>query len=86
MKKYFLFPLSPHIYFSPREAQCIAYFLQGYSNAEVATFLNISRNTVNSYLINMEIKLGCKSKISLIAKVCQTEFMNYLPELLIPNF
>ena len=85
MKKYYLSPLPCHIYFSHREAQCMAYFLQGYSNNEVAQLLNISSSTVNYYLINMKTKLACTSKTSLVAKVCQTEFMRYLPELLTPD-
>ena len=82
MRKYYLSPLPNNIYFSYREAQCMAYFMKGYSNQAVANLLKISSNTVNAYLANMKSKLGCNSKISLIAKVCQTSFMDYLSELL----
>lgn len=82
LKKYYLGPTYPDIYLSRREAECMAYCLQGYSNQKVAKLLKISSSTVNSYVVSMKSKLNCKSKISLVAEVCQTHFIDYLEELL----
>lgn len=82
MKRYYLGPLYPNIYFSFRQAQCMAYFIKGYSNSEVAKILNISPGTVNYHVSNMKAKLDCKSKMELMAKIGATCFWQYLDELL----
>ncbi len=54
------------VYLSVREAQCANYFKDKRTIEEIAKLLNISANTVEYYLDNMKIKLGCYDKQELI--------------------
>ncbi len=56
-------------YFTPREVQCIIHLLDGKTLAETADLLDLSRRTVEYYVNNMKLKLGCHSKQELLKKI-----------------
>lgn len=51
---------------SKREVECLSYVLEGYSNKQIATLLNLSSRTVEQYIDNTKNKLGCSSRYDLI--------------------
>jgi DNA-binding CsgD family transcriptional regulator len=56
-------------YFTRREVECIVHLLDGRTVAEAAEMLDLSRRTVEYYLNNMNLKLGCHTKHELLKKV-----------------
>lgn len=52
---------------SPREKQCAHYLLNGMTAKEIGQQLGLSSRTVESYIVNMKIKLNCANKAELIA-------------------
>lgn len=62
------------IYFTYREAQAMALFLKGYTNADVAERVKLSARTIDYYLSNMKIKFGCKTKSELMKRISESEF------------
>ena len=85
IKKYYLGPHYPHIHLSYRQAQCMAYSIRGFSNREIGSRLHLSANTIHSYTKTLRIKLGCGSKTELIVKVCQSNFVHHVDELIDNN-
>lgn len=63
-------------YFTKREAECMVWLLKGKTINKVAKKLNLSPRTVEFYLKNMKIKLGCRTKFELIDLVYDSEFMS----------
>lgn len=59
----------PKFDLSARQLQCAHLLLQGKSGKEMAASLNLSVRTVETYLENMKIKLGCRNKADLIIKL-----------------
>lgn len=52
---------------SPREQQCLIYYLNGKTAKETATLMRLSYRTVEEYFINIKKKLGCQNKRNLHA-------------------
>lgn len=63
------------IYFTRREAECMVELLKGKTLSSVATILGISKRTIEFYLKNMKIKVGCRTKFELIDFVNASEFL-----------
>jgi DNA-binding CsgD family transcriptional regulator len=63
---------------SQREKQCIRYLLQGYTAAETAQLLNLSKRTVESYLQNIKLKMNCYTKVELFEKFKDVEALGVL--------
>ncbi len=59
---------------TPRETDCMALLLKGYTNERVAEELKLSARTVEFYIKNMRQKLGCHNKAHLIQTVRLSEF------------
>ncbi len=81
MKRYYLSNTPPTLYLSRRQAQCMAYFVKGYTNAEVAEILHLSVRTIDAYVIDMRKKMSCRSKKEMIKYVIETTFMNDVDKL-----
>ncbi len=60
---------------SPRELECLTWAAQGKTNDEIGSILNLSGNTVNSYLGSASNKLGVRSKIHAIVKAIQLKII-----------
>jgi len=52
-----------------REKQCAYFLTRGMSAKEIATILNISPKTIETYIANMKLKLGCYKRSQLIGKI-----------------
>lgn len=55
--------------FTPREAQCLYYFLKGKSSKKIAQILDISFRTVEIYFDRIRKKTGCQTRIEIISKI-----------------
>jgi DNA-binding CsgD family transcriptional regulator len=62
------------LYFTKREAECMMWLLKGKTINGVAAALNLSPRTVEYYIKNMKIKIGCRTKFELIDLVHSSEF------------
>lgn len=51
---------------SHREIQCLSYIKKGYTNKAIASILDISPRTVESYINNLKLKLNKSSKLELV--------------------
>ena len=76
VKTYFLVKESASLYLTRREAQCVAFLIQGLSMRLVAQKLGLSRRTVEFYINNIKIKLKCRTKRELLAMIKESEFMH----------
>lgn len=80
LRTYYLKPKYPDVYFTKREAECIFWMMHGLTIAETALKMYLSPRTIEYYVKNMKIKLGCASKKRLIEKVMQTSLMDQLKQ------
>ncbi len=63
------------VYFTLREAQCMAQIMRGRTVKSTALFLGLSPRTVEYYLKNMKAKMKCRTKSELMQLIADTEFM-----------
>lgn len=64
------------IYFTRREAECMAQLLKGKSMRGTAKVLNLSIRTVEFYVKNMRRKLNCRTKFELVDAVMHSNFLS----------
>lgn len=57
------------VYFNKRESECIYLLFLGKTAKEIARHLNISSRTVEVYLNNIRLKLGCYMRAEVIARI-----------------
>jgi DNA-binding CsgD family transcriptional regulator len=76
--KYYLGEKFKDIYFTQKEAECMALFLKGKTVATAAEILKLSSRTAEYYLNNMKQKLNCPTKSDLIFLVSGSDFLNNL--------
>ena len=74
LKAYSLGGKYESVYFTRREAECMACLLRGKTVGNVAAALKLSPRTVEYYIKNMKSKLGCRTKFELIDLVFATDF------------
>ena len=60
---------------SKREKEILKLFLNGYTSAQVAEALDLSRRTVEYYLVNLKNKLNCASKSEIIIKAIENQWV-----------
>ena len=65
-------------YFTKREAECMVWLLKGKTINSVANILRLSPRTVEYYIKNMKIKVGCRTKFELIDLIYASDFMKNL--------
>jgi DNA-binding CsgD family transcriptional regulator len=64
------FPVSiGKIYFTPKETDIIKYMIRGKTAKETASFLDVSRRTIEYHIINIKNKLGVNTKSEIIDKM-----------------
>lgn len=56
----------PHL--TPRESQCLSYYLQGFSAQQIANQLTLSRRTIEFYISKIKTKLSAQRQQELITK------------------
>ncbi|WP_341755693.1 MULTISPECIES: LuxR C-terminal-related transcriptional regulator [unclassified Candidatus Tisiphia] len=69
---------------SKKQQECVFLLLRGKSMKEIATILNLSVRTVESYFAIIKLKLGCSNKSQLIEKAINSGFLHYIPNSIIP--
>ena len=79
-KFYVLGESNPNIYFTQREVECMKLLIHGNTINSAAVKLGLSHRTIEFYVKNMKMKLGCSSKAKLIEKVIQSDFLKLLFE------
>jgi DNA-binding CsgD family transcriptional regulator len=65
---------------SPRELDCVFYLMRGKTMKEIAQTLQISPRTVETYLEQARLKLGCTRKSDLVEYGLENGYLNYIPE------
>lgn len=75
IKRYPLGSTYPGVYFTQRETECMLGLLSGKTINQIAEVLKLSSRTIEFYLKNMKIKVGCQTKSALISKVLSTDFL-----------
>ncbi len=78
LRTYYLGDVYPGVYFTKREAESIFWLAHGFTIAETATQLGLSPRTVEFYIKNMKVKLGCASKKRMIEAVMKTDLIEQL--------
>ncbi len=74
-RHFYIDPKFGDVYFTLREAQCMAQLMRGKTVKAVAQFLGLSPRNVEYYLKNMKAKLKCHSKSELMQVIADTQFM-----------
>jgi len=69
---------------SKQQQACVFLLIRGKSMKEIATTLNLSVRTIESYFVIIKLKLGCNNKSQIIEKAINSGFLHYIPENLIP--
>jgi DNA-binding CsgD family transcriptional regulator len=64
---------------SPRELDCLFYLLRGKTMKETGKSLEISARTVETYIEQARMKLGCNNKSALIDRGLAEGYLNYIP-------
>lgn len=70
------------IYFTRREAECMALLLNGKRNVDIAEELGLSTRTTEYYFRKMKEKLGINTKFDLIEKVSRSDFPKFKEEII----
>jgi DNA-binding CsgD family transcriptional regulator len=64
--------------FTKRQAQIISHFLKGHSADLTAKYLGLSRRTIESAIMLLKEKLGCKEKYQIIDKALEYGFIDLM--------
>lgn len=70
---------------SKRESDCLFYLLRGKTVKEIAKILKLSPRTVEVYVSNVKLKLGCSSKSEVINRAIEEGLMATIPVGVLPN-
>lgn len=62
---------------SPRQQECLFYLLRGMSDKEIASKLNLSPRTVESYIHEIKNKMQCRTRVEVIEKSLNEGLLNY---------
>lgn len=52
--------------FTKREKECIHYLQLGFSTKKIARELNLSPRTIEAYIFNITLKLGCSTRLEIV--------------------
>lgn len=75
IRRFFLDCEDSSNYLTKRQADCLHYYMQGYTIKEIGIILNISSRTVEFYIENIKLKLNCTSRQQLRKKILKS-FLN----------
>ncbi len=64
---------------SPRQTECLYFLTRGFTIADIALQLQLSRRTVEDYINEIKAKLFCRTKKEIIDKAIHYGFLNYIP-------
>jgi len=69
---------------SKQQQACVFFLIRGKSMKEIASILNLSVRTIESYIMIIKLKLGCNNKSQIIEKAINSGFLHYIPDNIIP--
>ena len=67
------------IILNQREFECLVRLIQGKTNKVIGAEIGLSHRTVEYYIDNLKVKVGCLKKKDIIAAVKNTDFFQQLP-------
>ncbi len=67
-----LSPVSEQSNLTRRERDALEYLLQGLSNKEIASRMNVSPNTVKAFLRLIMLKMDVSSRAAIVARIMMT--------------
>lgn len=65
---------------SKQQQACVFLLIRGNSMKQIASVLDLSVRTVESYFMIIKLKLGCNNKSQIIEKAINSGFLHYIPE------
>jgi DNA-binding CsgD family transcriptional regulator len=65
---------------SKQQQACVFLLMRGKTMKEIASILNLSVRTVESYFALIKLKLGCNNKSQIIEKAINSGFLHYIPQ------
>jgi DNA-binding NarL/FixJ family response regulator len=71
---------------SERESELIFYFMRGFSNKEIASYMSLSPRTVETYLERIKSKFNCNTRSKLQVYCMLHGFMYILPKTILRNY
>lgn len=71
---------------SQRQLECLFFLLRGKSSKEIGKILNLSPRTIESYIDEIKLKMGCSIKSQVIEKAFVEGLFNMIPESFIIKF
>ena len=72
--KFYLTEEQPQ-YLTRREAQCMYLIMQGLIHQDIAQLLQLSIRTIEFYLRNIRVRLGCRTRKDLLQVLLMSGFM-----------
>lgn len=68
--------VSEQFHLSPREREALEHLVQGMSSKEIANRMNLSPNTVKTFLRLIMLKMGVSSRTAIVARISMTNRHN----------
>lgn len=65
-----------------RESECFYYIIRGYSNAEIAALMQLSKRTIDDFSNNIKTKLNCYKRRDMIDYAVAFNLIHLLPKTL----
>ena len=75
----------PFFNLSVRESECLFYLMRGKTAKEIGVKLSLSPRTVEAYIENIKMKMGCMLKGDLIERAVNMGLVAYLPNSLVEH-
>ncbi|WP_010597386.1 response regulator transcription factor [Rickettsiella massiliensis] len=70
---------------SRRELQIFKFILHGFTDPQMASYLNISVTSIRSIIKSLKIKLQCRSKLDIICSSIKNGWTYFLTEAPLPE-
>jgi DNA-binding CsgD family transcriptional regulator len=65
--------VSEQFHLTPREREALEHLVQGLSSKEIANRMNLSPNTVKTFLRLIMVKMGVSSRTAIVARITMTK-------------
>lgn len=66
--------VSEQFHLTPREREALEHLVQGMSSKEIANRMNVSPNTVKTFLRLIMVKMGVSSRTAVVARITMTNY------------
>jgi DNA-binding CsgD family transcriptional regulator len=75
----------PYHLLSSRESECLFFLLRGKSATEIASIINLSKRTIEEYIVNVKKKMQCNTRSELIERCIHQGYIHVIPKSLLPD-